>query len=103
MDKQKILDLNKRDNEGLDEREINIKVQSFHKASLTVICLCVILSLVSLLKGQTFYQYSVILFGFLGTQSFYQYKQTHQTIEFIQTGVCLFACLIGFIGFIILG
>lgn len=103
MEKEEILKKSRKDNEYLDEREEQEVGNSFGFGGVIISILCIIFSVLKAVNGERFYEFCVIVFGYLAGISWYNYKITKKKKILIQAISNSFAVILGFIGFFLLG
>lgn len=100
MNKQEILEKNKRD--GLDEREQTVYSRSFGFGAVVVAILCLVFSIYRAFHGEKFFEFGAIMTAYLSTTFFYQYKNLRKVtylISGIVTCVVAVACTVAFVVF----
>lgn len=103
MNKDDILKKSIEENKDLDEREKQEVSNSFGLGGAVVAGLCCIFSIIKAFKGQTFYEFGVIIFGYLAGNSWYSYKITKKKTYLIQAIACSFATILGLNAFFFRG
>ena len=102
MNKDEILERAQKQR-GIDEREQRVYGDAFGFGSVVMALLCVVLSVVSALKGRSFYEFGVILFGYLSAVQFHQYSKLKIRTYFMGALACLIAALGGMAAYLFLG
>lgn len=99
MNKDEILSKSK--NEGLDEREQSIWLTSLGFGNIIALVLCFIFATINVIRGESFMEFSAIVFASQSATDFYKYKrlkgQKTWLITGIATGFVAIACFIIFI------
>lgn len=102
MDKEAVLAKSRKDNSYLDEMQQSDLRNGFGFGGAIVAVLCVLFSLIRALTGKSFFEFGVILFGYMAAASLYSFfkiKRKHFLIRGIAECV---ACAAGFIGYLFL-
>lgn len=103
MYKEDILKRSREENKFLDERERQEIKNGFGFGGVLVGLFCAIFSIIKAVNGEHFFEFGVIIFGYLVGIAWYNYKITKKKTYLIQATVCGFAIMIGLIGFFLLG
>lgn len=103
MKKEDVLAKSKKENAYLDERERQEIRNSFGFGGVVICVLCFLFSILRVLNGEHFYEFGVIVFGYLGGTAWYNYKISQKKNFLIQGIACSIAVVSGFIGFFLLG
>ncbi len=102
MNKEDIL-ARAQDQQGLDEREQRVYGDSFGFGSVVMALLCMVLSVAAAVKGRSFYEFGVILFGYLSAVQFHQYSKLKQRTYIVGALACLIAAMGGMAAYLFLG
>lgn len=103
MKKEEVLARSKIENAYLDERELQEVGTSFGFGGIVICVLCVLFSIIKAVNGERFYEFGVIIFGYLWGTAWYNYKISRKRNFLIQGIACTIAIIGGFIGFFLLG
>lgn len=103
MKKEAILEKSKEENQYADERERQEMRNSFGFGGIIICILCVLFSVIHVLRGEGFYEFCAIIFGYLAGISWYNYKIMKRPSLFVFALACTFVGIVGFICFLLLG
>lgn len=98
MKKEVILEKSRRDSSYLDEKEQRELSSGFGFGGIVVAILCVIFSMIKVFQQESFYEFGVILFGYISSTSLYSYARTkkkHFLIQGIAGAIALAGGLVG--------
>jgi len=85
MNKDEILARSK--NEGLDEREQNVWLSSFGFGNIIALVLCFIFGVINGIRGESYMEFSAIVFASQSATDFYKYKRLKGQKTFLITGI----------------
>jgi len=102
MDKDEILKRSREENKYLDEREQQEVGNSFGFGGVIVAILCFLFSIIKAINGTHFYEFGVIIFGYLAGVAWHNYKITKKKNFLVQAIANSFAVVIGFIAYFLL-
>lgn len=103
MKKEDVLAISRKENENFDERERQEVGNSFGFGGIVISLLCLVFSIVKAVNGERFFEFGVIIFGYLGGIAWYNYKISQKKDLLIKGIACTIAVIGGFIGFFLLG
>jgi hypothetical protein len=101
MKKEEILEKSKNENSYLDEMQRSELIKGFGVAGIVVVVLCVVFSVIKALQGKPFYEFGVILFGYMSASGLYSYIKTKKRQFLIQGIACGITGVIVFAGYFI--
>lgn len=99
MNREEILEKSKKQNSYLDEMQRSELIKSFGFAGSVVAILCVVFSVTKALQGKPFYEFMVILFGYMSAIGLYSYTKTKKKHFLIQGIAYGLTGVIGFVGY----
>jgi uncharacterized membrane protein YjjP (DUF1212 family) len=99
MKKEEILKKSIEENRYLDEKQQREVLQSFGFGGIVVAILCVFFSIVNVMKGQRFYEFSIIIFGYLAGCAWSSYMKTKKKNFLIQVLACSFVTILGLVAY----
>ncbi len=99
MDKEEILAKSRKENSYLDEMQQSELKNSFGFGGVTVAILCIVFSVIKAMQGHRFYEFGVILFGYLSATALYSYRKTRKKNYLIQGIAEAIAVILGFVGY----
>lgn len=102
MNREDILKKSREENDYLDEREQHEIHKSLGFGGVIVTILCVVLSVIKALQGRGFYEFGVIVFGYMSAFAWRSYAKTKKKNYLTQAIVFSFALISGFVGYFIL-
>jgi len=78
MNRDEVLRKSIQDNRILDEKEQLEAMSSFGFGAVIVVILCVFFSIVNIFRGQSFYEFGVIIFAYLASTAWRSYLKTQK-------------------------
>lgn len=99
MNKEEILKRSRKENELIDEREKQEIGNSFGFGGIIVAILCIAFSVISAINGERFYEFGVIIFGYLAGTSWYNFKISKRKKYLVQGVACTLTIILGLIAF----
>lgn len=103
MNKQEILEKSRQENSYLDEKQqVEIK-EGFGFGGAIVAILCFVFSVIKVMQKESFFEFGVILFGYLAAIAWYSFTKTKKKSFLIQGIACGFTCILGFLSYFIIG
>jgi hypothetical protein len=96
MDKEKILAKSREDNSYLDEMQQSEIRNGFGFGGVVVAILCFVFSAIKALQGQRFFEFIVILFGYMSATSLYSFAKAKKKSFLIRGAACGIVTVIGF-------
>ncbi len=102
MNREEILKKSIEENRYLDEREQREVGNSFGFGGVIVAILCVFFSIVNALRGQNFYEFGVIIMGYLSGWAWRSYIIIKKKNYLIQSIASSFAAILGLVAYFML-
>lgn len=101
MKREEILKKSIEENRYLDEKQQREALQSFGFGGIIVAMLCVFFSIANAMRGQSFYEFSVIIFGYMAGWAWRSYMKTKKKNFMFQALVCSFAAILGLVAYLL--
>lgn len=103
MRKEEILEKSRQENSFLDERQQQELSNGFGFGAIIVAILCIIFSIIKAVLKERFYEFGVIIFGYMAANAWYSYAKTKKKQFLIQGIACGITSILGFIAYFLLG
>ncbi len=101
MNRDEVLRRSVNENSLLDEREQQESIKSFGFGGVIVAILCVFFSIVNAFRGQSFYEFGVIVFALLASTAWKSYISTKKKSFMVQGIICTLGVITNFAGYFI--
>ncbi len=99
MNKEEILKKSIEENRYLDEKQQNEVMQSFGFGGIIVALLCLFFCMMNAIKGKSFYEFTIIIFGYMAGYAWSSYRKTKKITFFIQAIAGTFVAILGFVSY----
>lgn len=100
INRDEVLSKSIKENRFLDEKEQLESIHSFGFAGVIVVILCVFFSIVNSVRGQSFYEFGVIIFAYLAASAWRTYFSTHKKGVMIQGIISSLGVIITLVGYL---
>ena len=101
MDRDEVLRRSIKENSFLDEKEKLESINSFGFGGVIVSILCVFFCIVNAFRGQSFYEFGVIIFAYLASTAWKSYISTKKKSFMLQGIICSLGVITNFAGYFI--
>lgn len=99
MKKDELLEKSRKENEQGDERNDQVSFISFGYGAIVVVLLCIIFSIIKAIQKERFYEFGVIIFGYLSAINFYQFAKLRNKKLLVTAIVTLLAAILAMVAY----
>lgn len=103
MNREEILAKSRKQGGDLDERVQYEMGHGFGVGGIAVAVLCILFSILRAVRGESFYEFGVILFGYIAASSAYNYVKTKNKVFLPQSIATAIVTIVGLIVCIVKG